>query len=256
MAREDDLGTPRGTPGGPVYRPGLVRPPRRAAGAVLRAPEVHRRTDDHRHHLDRDQRRRGDASLRQVPVHPAQPALLHPGGVRGAADPARPEPAGRPRARRGGARSRRSTARAPGRDRVPGPRDRRRASGRGAQGRPRGHRRAAGSTGGGRRAAAGDRRPPGRSTSTPTERSRRSAASDRVGRRARSSRRNHRAAVRPRRRAHPDRQGPRRGVEADVRRVPARPSDRTASRSGSSTSTTTTTSTSTGCPATTACATS
>ena len=65
------------------------------------------------------------------------------------------------------------------------------------------------------RAADGDlerleARPPGPiDEPTPTERSRRSAASDRVGRGARPSRSDHRAALRPRRRAHPDRHRPR-----------------------------------------------
>ena len=35
--------------------------------------------------------------LGPVPVHPAQPGLLDPGRLRGAADPARPEPPGRAR---------------------------------------------------------------------------------------------------------------------------------------------------------------
>ena len=60
-------------------------------------------------------------ALGPVPVHPAQPGLLHPGRVRRAADPAGPEPAGRPGPdlAGGGPGPRRAHQ---GRHRVPGPR--------------------------------------------------------------------------------------------------------------------------------------
>ena len=63
----------------------------------------------------------GADQLRPLPVHPAQPGLLHPGRVRRPADPARPEPPDRPRPGRPGAgpRGQRAPAR---RHRVPGPR--------------------------------------------------------------------------------------------------------------------------------------
>ena len=93
MARRDDLSTPRGTPGGPSYDPDAFGPLAerfaRFFGTVtylfwqtiivivwimLNAWASHQ--------------------MGPVPVHPAQPRVLHPGRVRRAADPARPEPPG------------------------------------------------------------------------------------------------------------------------------------------------------------------
>ena len=75
------------------------------------------RADAHRRGLDHAERRRR-RQVRPVSLHPAQPRVQPPGGVRRAADPARADAAGRPRQ---------------------GPRRRRRA----APGSPRGRRRAA-----------------------------------------------------------------------------------------------------------------
>ena len=61
--------------------------------------------------------------LGPVPVHPAEPGLLDPGRLRRAADPAGPEPPGRPRPRPGRDRPRGERPH-PGRHRVPGPRAR------------------------------------------------------------------------------------------------------------------------------------
>ena len=73
-------------------------------------------------------------ALGPVPVHPPQPGLLHPGRLRGSADPAGPEPAGEPGPGHagGGSPPRRADQ---GRHRVPGPR-----AGRAAAGRRRGRR--------------------------------------------------------------------------------------------------------------------
>ena len=60
-------------------------------------------------------------ALGPVSVHPAQPGLLDPGGLRRTADPAGPEPAGRPGPGQHRPRPRGSGA-DPGRHRVPGPR--------------------------------------------------------------------------------------------------------------------------------------
>ena len=49
------------------------------------------------------------APLGPVPVHPPEPGLLHPGRLRRAADPPRPEPPGRPRPGPGRASTARST---------------------------------------------------------------------------------------------------------------------------------------------------
>ena len=54
-------------------------------------------SDRLRDRLDPAESVRAVAALGSVPVHPAQPGLLHAGGVRGAADPARAEPPGEPR---------------------------------------------------------------------------------------------------------------------------------------------------------------
>ncbi len=135
--RRRPLASRKGTAGRPRLRPRPVRRARRAAGAVLRHAALPHRPDDHRDHLDRAQRRRSwRCKLRSVPVHPAQPGVLHPGRLRRAADPAGPEPPGRPRQGRGRARPRHQRPLA-GRDRVPGARDRGGAPGGRPEGRPR-----------------------------------------------------------------------------------------------------------------------
>lgn len=109
---------------------------RRADHRVDRALLRHRplpAAADHRGGgVDRGERVRGATALGSLSVHPAEPGILHPGRLRGAADPVGAEPAGEPRP--GGAR-RGPPSRRPdqGRHRVPGPR-----AGRGAAGRRRG----------------------------------------------------------------------------------------------------------------------
>ena len=120
MARRDDLEHPARHPRRPVVRPRRVRPGSPSGIArflgtgrylaarrivvvvwiILNVAAV-------------------VAALGSLPVHPAQPRLLDPGRLRGAADPAGPEPPGRPRQGRGRARPRdeRPLAR---RHRVPG----------------------------------------------------------------------------------------------------------------------------------------
>ena len=137
MARRDDLDTPRGTPGGPSYDPdAFAQFAERLArflgtGRYLAAQTILVFIWITLNVVGIV------AALGPVPVHPAQPGLLHAGGVRGAADPAGAEPPGRPRPGRGRARPRdeRPLAR---RHRVPGARDRRHPHRARAQGRPRG----------------------------------------------------------------------------------------------------------------------
>src|SRR3984885_1288734 len=47
--------------------------------------------------VDRAERRGGQPALGPLPIHPAQPGVFHPGRLRGAADPAGPEPPREPR---------------------------------------------------------------------------------------------------------------------------------------------------------------
>ena len=81
--------------------PDAVGSVRRGHRPLPRHRPVPRRPDDHRDRLDHAERLRRPAALGPLPVHPAQPGLLHPGRLRRAADPAGAEPAGRPRPRAG-----------------------------------------------------------------------------------------------------------------------------------------------------------
>ena len=76
--------------------------PRGAGRALLRHAAVHLRPDRPRGDLDRGERAGGEPALGPVPVHPAQPGVLHAGRLRRAADPAGADPPGRPRQGAGG----------------------------------------------------------------------------------------------------------------------------------------------------------
>src|SRR5436190_3250356 len=72
----------------------LIRSRGRALRPLLRDAGIHRRADDSRHPLDRPERESALLrALRPVPLHPAEPRLLHAGRVRRAVDPSRPAPA-------------------------------------------------------------------------------------------------------------------------------------------------------------------
>ena len=70
----------------------------RRGRALLRDCPLPRRADDPRGVWIAAQRVRGRPALGPVSVHPAEPGVLDPGRVRGAADPARAEPPGAARA--------------------------------------------------------------------------------------------------------------------------------------------------------------
>jgi hypothetical protein len=76
-------------------RPGSAWPTR--SRSSLRLLAFHHHPNRHRRGVDSGQSHRRDLSLGPLPVHPAQPALLHPSRVRRPADPAQPEPPGRHR---------------------------------------------------------------------------------------------------------------------------------------------------------------
>ncbi len=117
----------------PAVHPADIAPVRAAVGSggrranhrvdcpLLRHRPLSAAADGVRGDLDHAQPVGGALALGPVPVHPAQPGLLHPGGLRGAADPARPESSGEPRPSRvgGGPPSRGPDQ---GRHRISGPR--------------------------------------------------------------------------------------------------------------------------------------
>src|ERR1700761_5602371 len=158
---------------GPALRSRRLRPVRRGPGPVPRHRALPGRPDRPGRRLDRPQHPRHHPPLGPVPVHPAQPGFLHPGRLRRPADPAGPEPPGRPgpgqhRARpRGGVPD-------PGRHRVPGSRAGRGPAGPVRRGHPPGPGRIAGPAG------QADHRRPGPSPAQPHEGNPMNAEQDRV----------------------------------------------------------------------------
>ena len=124
MARKDDLSTPRAPAAARGYDADAFARWAESVARFLGTGRYLAAQTIFVDRLDRAQRRPGIiGKLGPVPVHPAEPRLLDPGRVRRAADPAGPEPPGRPRQGGGRARPRDQRALA-GRDRVPRARDR------------------------------------------------------------------------------------------------------------------------------------
>ena len=63
---------------------------------ILRHRQLSADPDHRGDRVDRAEHRRGQPALGPLSLHPAQPGVFHPGRLRGAADPAGPEPPGEP----------------------------------------------------------------------------------------------------------------------------------------------------------------
>ena len=105
---------------GPHYDPDAFGRFSEAVARVIGTARFLVDADRDRDHLDRPQRGVPVGALRRVPLHPAHAGALAPGRLRGAAHPARPDPAGRarPAPRRAGPEHGRAHALGGG---VPGP---------------------------------------------------------------------------------------------------------------------------------------
>ncbi len=192
MARRDDLGTPRGTPGGPTYDPDtFARLAERMArflgtGRYLAAQTIFVVVWIILNGIAHHER------LGPLSVHPAESRVLDPGGICRAANPAGAEPPGRPGSLRDRARPRGQRSRAR-RERVPGAGDRRHPAR--AREKARSRRRGRGD----RAADAGDRAHLRRGRRTPAGRpARPRKTKTRPSRRRGGVRRTARAVVRPR----------------------------------------------------------